>query len=310
MSDRPDITRASDERTAEAPFTAHLTKPSAYRRTIQLNSPHSAKFRLVTGFLLGIGVAALALAVALASNAGSNGQMPAWSSWKPSAAGRAGAAEIASHVAPNYRLTPSTQLDVVTLVNLANTSTQATGTSSGLTVAVNAGAPGGTPALSLLSGNTIAYNLCGTGGQSNCELPGAATPARLLLLRREALELALYTFKYEGGVSNVICVLPPSHSLISSLSSRLPSAKSLASSSKPVSVAVLFLRSELQPWLGLPLSSTLQTFPPSMAELPAWQNTSEADLVSQITARGLFSEQIESEQTGGNLLVLNQLPPQ
>ena len=64
-------------------------------------------------------------------------------------------------------------------------------------------------AVSLLNGNTIAYNLCGIGGK-NCAI-GIGTPssARLLLLRREALELALYTFKYVHGVENVVAILPP-----------------------------------------------------------------------------------------------------
>jgi hypothetical protein len=278
-------------------------------RIIALNSPHAPKFRLATGFLIGIAVVALALAVALASRSTTNAGTRAWSSWTPTTGGKLGAAEIAEHVAPYYRLTPAAQLDVVTLINLANPNAQATGTSSGLTVAVNTAAPGGSASLSLLSGSTIAYNLCGVGGH-NCQLPGTPTSARMLLLRREALELALYTFKYIGGVSNVICVLPPSHELFSTLSSHLPSAKSLSTSSQLVTTAVVFLRQELQPWLRLPLSSTLQAFPPSPSELPAWQNTPEAGLVDQITAHGLFSEQIESQQTGGNLLVLNPLPPQ
>jgi hypothetical protein len=309
MHERTEITRASDERAAESPFPAHASAVPAFRRTIQLNSPHSAKFRLVTGFLLGIAVAALALAVALASRSETNAPARPWSAWAPTTGGRLGATEIAEHVAPYYRLSSAAQLAVVTLVNLSNPNTQGTGTSSGLTVAVNAAAPGAAPSLSLLDGSTIAYNLCGVGGH-DCQLPGTPTQGRMLLLRREALELALYTFKYISGVSNVICVLPPSHAQISSLSSHLPTAKSLSSGSQPVTVTVLFQRQELQPWLQVPLSSTLQTFPPSISELPVWENTQEAGLVDQITARGLFSEQIESEQTGGNLLVLNQLPPQ
>ncbi len=65
--------------------------------------------------------------------------------------------------------------------------------------------------VSLLSGNTIAYNLCGIGGK-NCAI-GVGKPStnRLLLLRREALELALYTFRYIGGTQNVVAILPPGH---------------------------------------------------------------------------------------------------
>ena len=36
----------------------------------------------------------------------------------------------------------------------------------------------------------------------------------------------------------------------------------------------------------------------------------EAGLVDQLTARGLFSEQLQQAQDGSNLIVLNPLPPQ
>ena len=62
--------------------------------------------------------------------------------------------------------------------------------------------------LSALSGTTAVFNLCGLG--SNCAIAGG-TPStdRLLLLRREALELALYTFRYVHNVDNVVSILPP-----------------------------------------------------------------------------------------------------
>jgi hypothetical protein len=39
-------------------------------------------------------------------------------------------------------------------------------------------------------------------------------------------------------------------------------------------------------------------------------NAPEAELVSVITAHGLFQEHTEQAQDGSNLLVLNPLPPQ
>jgi hypothetical protein len=75
-------------------------------------------------------------------------------------------------------------------------------------------------------------------------------------------------------------------------------------------VAVLFVRSELTPWLDAPLDETLAQFPPTVSQLPLWKQTEEASLVDQITGHGLFSEHVESQQDGSNLLVLNQLPPQ
>jgi hypothetical protein len=204
-------------------------------------------------------------------------------------------------------------MDVVTLISLANPNAVTTTTGSGLTVAVaneNASSQG---SLSLLGGKTIAYNVCGIAG-SDCGLGGTPTSGRLLLLRREALELALYTFKYVKGTDNVIVVLPPGHTqtvTTSPLSPKPPSSNAAsAAKTTPVTVAVLFLRSELQPWLNAPLSETLTQYPPLVSQLPTWAKTQEAGLVDQITERGLFAERIESQQAGGNLLVLNPLPPQ
>ena len=61
----------------------------------------------------------------------------------------------------------------------------------------------------LFSGDSVMYALCGTGS--------ACQPGNALLqvdeigtkYEREALELALYTFKYVDGVNSVIAFLPP-----------------------------------------------------------------------------------------------------
>lgn len=59
--------------------------------------------------------------------------------------------------------------------------------------------------------STIAYQMCGLGGtQQNCGIvSGASAKARGALLRREALELSLYTLKYVHGVDAVLTYLPP-----------------------------------------------------------------------------------------------------
>jgi hypothetical protein len=222
------------------------------------------------------------------------------------------ATEIADHLAPFYRMSAASQLDVVTVINLANpnvTGTTGSGSASGsgLEVAVDTGSSAND--LSLLSGSTIAYNLCGVGG-SNCAIGGTASTNRLLLLRREALELALYTFKYISGTSNVVAVLPPGRTEVTTTLSAKPPPKNAKATTEPVDIAVLFDRQELQPWLNIPLGETLAEFPPAVPELPLWVKTEEAGLVDQITARGLFSEHIESVQDGSNLLVLNPLPPE
>jgi hypothetical protein len=165
--------------------------------------------------------------------------------------------------------------------------------------------------VSLLSGKTIAFNMCGTGGKACAIGVGQPSTDRLLLLRREALELALYTFKYISGVQNVVAILPPGHTEQTSSLTSKPPASNTKTTSKPVDIAVLFIRDELKPLLTRPLTDTFpEQFPPSVPELSQWHNTEEAGLVDQITAHGLFSERLVQAQDGSNLIVLNPLPPQ
>ncbi|MGI8507209.1 MAG: hypothetical protein ACR2MK_10510 [Solirubrobacteraceae bacterium] len=280
------------------------------------SSPHTHKFRTATAVLVGFAVGAIVIAVAVAIGGRRTQASVPWSSWSPPDSGTLGARDIADHVAPYYRISAVDQLAVVTVVNLesaaaANATAQAAanGTSSsptsGLQVAVKASPT--SSAVSLLGGNTIAYNLCGIGGKS-CAI-GVGTPStnRLLLLRREALELALYTLKYIGGIQNVVAILPPGHTQPTSTLTKHPPASG-ASTAQPLDVAVLFVRQELQPLLDQPLADSLpEQFPPTVAQMPS---APEAGLVDQITARGLFSEQLQQAQDGSALIVLNPLPPQ
>jgi hypothetical protein len=310
------IVRASEEHAADAPLTAKVGMALRRREADGESFPHSRKFAVATAMLVGLAIGAIVIAVALAGGGRNSATPVAWSDWSPPDSGNLGARDIADHVAPLYRLSAVDQLAVVTVVNLANASAAsaassadasggATASNSGLQVAVK---PDPTSsAVSLLSGTTIAYNLCGIGG-ANCAI-GIGQPSvnRLLLLRREALELALYTLKYEAGADNVVAILPPGQMASTGTLTQTPPS-STAAPTKPVDIAVLFVRAELQPWLAQPLSNTLpEEFPPSVAEMGA---APEAGLVDQITARGLFSEKMVQAQDGSNLIVLDPLPPQ
>jgi hypothetical protein len=265
--------------------------------------PHALRFRVTISALVGIAAAALAIAViVLVDHTGATTAVsgPAWSTWAPTSSGGEGISEIAAHIAPYYRLTASQQLDVITPIAMAQTNAAGTTPGSGLTIAVNSSPAGKPPSLGLLNGRTVAYNICGLGSK-NCQLAGQASTMRMLLLRREALELALYTLKYIGGTQNVVVVLPPGHTV---------SAGGQAGNAQPVTVAVAFVRSELAPWLAVPISHTLAQFPPDVAQLGMWSRTPEASFVDEVTASALFSAQLEAQQVGGNLLVLTQLPAQ
>jgi hypothetical protein len=281
-------------------------------------SPHAHRFRIAIAALVGIAIGAIAVAlVVIASNGSSVDTATKWSDWSPPDDGVLGAREIANHVAPFYRISSVDQLDVVTVVNLSSaspSSASASGASSSNTTSnsslqVAVRSDPSSSQVSLLGGKTIAYNLCGI-GSSNCTIgAGKPSPDRLLLLRREALELALYTFKYISGIQNVVAILPPGHT-VQGCTGICPNPH-VRSAVKPVDIALLFVRDELKPWLTRPLSYTFpERFPPSVPELSLWKQTPEAGLVAQITERGLFSEQLVQTQDGSNLIVLDPQPPQ
>jgi hypothetical protein len=313
MSDRPNVTRAADEHAAGTPLPSSVgvgQRESSRREA----SPHAHKFRAAIATLIGIAIGAIVVAVAVLSSSSSSSSKVKWSDWQPSDNGTLGAREIADHIAPLYRISRVDQLVVVTVVNLANPTTAAAATQTGaggggLQVAVQFDPS--KSQVSLLSGNTIAYNLCGQ-GTSNCAIGvGEASTDRLLLLRREALELALYTFKYISGVQNVVAILPPGHTERTSTLTSKPPAANAKATSKPVDIAVLFVRDELKPFLNAPVKDIFpEQFPPSVPELSIWKQTPEAGLVDQITARGLFSERLQQAQDGSSLIVLDPMPPQ
>ncbi len=300
------ITVSSEEHAAKRPLPA--TVALGRRQDARPEpSPHAHKFRAATAMLAGLAIGAVAVAIAVLVNGGRGGPSRPWSSWSPPDNGTQGAQEIADHLAPFYRINGIDQLAVVTVVNLGNPNSvnPSTGLPTGLQVAVRT--DGSTSGPSLLNGNTIAYNLCGV-GSNNCSIGiGQASSLRLLLLKREALELALYTFKYISGVDNVVAILPPGHTTTTNTLTSTPHAKPV---SQKLDLALLFLHDELTPFLSAPLSATLpNTYPPAVPQLSLWSQTAEAGLVEQITARGLFSEQLVQTQAGENLIELTQQPP-
>jgi hypothetical protein len=318
VSDLPNIATSTDEPAVGAGLSGSKSSEASRRGWRRSEaSPHASRFRTATAILVAVAVGAVIIAAAVAVGGRHSRSSVPWSQWSPSDNGTQGARDIADYVAPFYRVSAVDQLAVVTVVNLespaavaAAEEATANGTSSstannGLQVAVR---PNPTSSsISLLSGNTIAYNLCGIGGKDCAIGVGKSSNSRLLLLRREALELALYTFKYISGTQNVLAILPPGHEQVTSTLTGKPNAKS-SSSSTSVDIAVLFVRQELAPLLTQPLNETLpEETPPTIAEMPS---APEAGLVDQVTARGLFSEQLQQAQDGTRLIVLDPLPAQ
>jgi hypothetical protein len=118
----------------------------------------------------------------------------------------------------------------------------------------------------ILDSTGVLYNLCGLG--QNCSIKeGKPTVARSLVLRREALELALYTFRYIKNVNQVVVILPPKPG------------------DKP-SYAMFFRRgdSSIDASLSRPLAATLPGSPPVPPNIPKLEQAS----LDQLTAPNLF----------------------
>ncbi|MDQ6915614.1 MAG: hypothetical protein M3155_07370, partial [Actinomycetota bacterium] len=204
---------------------------------------------------------------------------PPWSNWKPSDGDtNKGADQIARHVAPNYRLPSGDQMVLVTggPLKIADLNLP-------VRIVLNNGA-GTSDAIKLVNGKTAMYVLCGLGPR--CSIAkGKPSTVRLLLLRREALELALYSFRYLN-VSNVVALLPP------------------APGKKPTN-AMFFRKSDLEPALSRPLDTTLPSPPPTLNALPT---SPEATLIARLTSRNLFGYSFQQGQDLGALLVLAPQP--
>lgn len=294
MTDR---VHSAEDHAADPPVRAvpKMRTSSAYEDPPR--SRHSHKFRWATVALVGVGVLALVVGLSLAAFGGARrSSASGWSSFEPRSSGLQGAQDIADYVAPFYRAAPAYQLAAIRAMNLNDPANPTS-------VVI----PGGNQGLARLNPkNTMAYELCGL-GSNDCSI-GVGKPSsdRLLLLRREALELALYTFKYLDGVQNVVAILPPGHT-VQGCTGICPRPRT-AQTTKPLDVALAFDKKELQPWLNRPLRETLpEEVPPSVTQIAS---APEAELVSFITAHGLFNEKTEQAQDGSTLLVLSPMPPQ
>ena len=173
--------------------------------------------------------------VYLVSQPGTEPRGP-FSPWEPqSEDAQDRAQEIANFVGGNYRLDPETQL---VTVQAAPPRVQ----DFPLAAVAIGSAPGG----ATFSGDnipvfpaddTIVYILCGL-GQECAISEGEPSEERQRLLRREALELALYTFRYVDDIDNVVVFMPPPPGF------------------RP-SYALFFQRPELEDLVDRPLRDTL-----------------------------------------------------
>lgn len=236
---------------------------------------------LVVYAILGVAVAAAIAGVALYTGRAVD-PAPAWSSWRPSGGGLGAAKQIAAQVAPKYRLPDGTQLDdpVTTATALS---------SNGRTVPIPfiavRGAQGKIDVVSPISpDNSLTYSLCGFGAA--CSIAsGKPTPARGILVRREILELALYTFKYVHNIDHVVAFIPPVKG-------------------KPQYVVYL-QRNDVARFLSEPLARTLSSDVPLATQL----TPGEAVRIDKLTRPFTYRFGVTQTPQGDAIYVLTPLKP-
>ncbi|HKP19694.1 MAG TPA: hypothetical protein VJT84_14555 [Gaiellaceae bacterium] len=275
---------------SEQPVPARPTEPELVaRRRAQENVPRH-RFGIAYLILAACVGAAVGLAVVAATrDDGSEKPGAAWSAWRPVATGTLGVREIARYIAPQYRLSNGGQL--VSVV-------------AGPMVVPSEGGLLPVSAILIRSGKAgvaseridvdfpqagVFYQMCGTGQQ--CAIPGTATAVRGQLVRREALELALYTFRYLPEADNVLVFLPPPQGV---------------DANDPNFHRLVFLpRAALSSELSLPLKTSL---PPGTTTMtPARLSSSQARVVDDVTAPRTFHYEFQQAADQSVFVVLSPL---
>jgi hypothetical protein len=260
------------------------------------SSRYSARFQFLFGALGALAVCVVALSVALVHRPAAAPGV-AWASWAPSASGGDIAQQIAAHVGPEYRMPNGHQLVQVT------GGPQAVG---GQPVVLALRTSGANP--TALPDNGVFYELCGEG--PHCSIAnGKASLERGLLVRREALELALYTFHYISGTSQVLVTFPPPPPSKSESSSHHAAEKGTfqfttmtgSSSGQPPSRVLLFRPENVAEELAQPLKVTLQGVTPTVSDM---NHSPGAPLVNRLTANLLFDSILIRQQQSSPVLLL------
>jgi hypothetical protein len=246
---------------------------------IPVETGQTPRFQFLLGALLAVGAIAVAGVVAvLVAGGGSKDDSVTWSAWKPSGSGVTALQEIANHVAPEYRMPDGTQF------------VQATGGPlqfQSIPTELIAPPTPTSDAQQLIGGNTAMFALCGSATDGQCGIPGTPSTERGVLLHREAIELALYSFRYVKGVDQVVILLPP------------------ATGQPSPDRAMLFHRSQLKAQIERPLKETLapkQLDPAAAAQQP------DVKLVNLLTDATLYGRSLSQAQDSTVLLVLAPLP--
>lgn len=272
------------------------TEPQGAPAATSGPSPFRGRFGFMTGVLLGCAIAAAVATAALLTTerAQEEGLAKNWSSWHPANHDALlGADEIAKHIQGRYK----GKDERGSLVSVSGGLISLEGTQ--LAVAIQS--RGGDP--EFVDGNGVQYALNGL-GVAGTLADHKRDKARDRLLRREALELALYSFRYLPDVTMVVALLP-----------REPKTKA-AKKAKPtadvtdlgpedfVQRAIFYRPGDLRPQLEVPLVKTLALTAPAVRGFG--RDGDEARRIDSLTSSNLFKVSYTQAPNGQPYLVLNR----
>ena len=272
-SETPASATAAPQLPARQETRAERARGHAYRNRFTL-------LYFLLAFVAGAGIGALILFV----SRGGPEPAPAWSSWSPTGSSERRAAQIAQHVTTAYRLPSGHQLVAATYAGPPTGPAQDGTLQLVRAIAVLPDTTGGRAErddiATVDARGTVVYVLCGLG--KRCSIAeGKPSVARHQLLRREALELALYSFSYLDGVDSVAVLLPPR-----------PDGQA--------ATAVFLERSDLRAELVRPLAETLPGRAPTVGRIP----TGERGVIDRATLSRLYSYSYLQAQDGSPVMVL------
>ena len=210
-----------------------------------------------------------------------------WSSWAPSGSKLARVRQIADRIPKAYRQDNGEQLTVSQASQLSVPTEQGNMAVTSIFVRpdTSRGLAEEEDIDSYSGADVVSYGLCGLGSGSQCAITaGTPTSDRFALLRRQALELSLYTFKYVDDVDSVIVFMPPTP--------------------KGDSNGTVFLRrDEVADELRRPLSQLLPSRAPRVGAL----TDVEVGNILRLTRPRTYSFQFQAASDGRPILVLT--PP-
>jgi hypothetical protein len=272
---------AEDVAAASSSAPAAAERPAPGREDRARASAYYTRFSLAHGLLILLAIGAIgALVVILLRPEAASG--PPWSKFKPTGSASEIEHQIATQVSSEYKASTTQRLVSVFPGPLATTRFLQTGsgqTSVQVPISliavqpdISTGQHEATDYTFFNPSSTIAYEMCGFGDtQQNCGVASLVGTNPKALLRREALELALYTLKYVPGTNAVLTYLPP------------------PANPQAAATAVLLSRKDLKPNLHLPLTRTLK---PQQALLGA--GVPDANHVAELTASRVYSSNYQT----------------